>query len=163
MHTNPFVSTDAPEQHCYWHSYTEMLTCLDDGRGNLLSGLMAAESQQAHADYALHAMDRQRQAIAGMRETSAASSGEAQGFREREQRSRAILQRGREVLWEVELDFSIRFRRGAWDTRTAASEAMWSIGIRSCSSRVCVLRVLSVRVVTCVRVCVGRVRVGPFG
>jgi len=36
MHANPAASKVDPDQHIYWHSYMEMLECLDDGRGVLL-------------------------------------------------------------------------------------------------------------------------------
>ena len=56
MHENPYVAHDDPQQHCYWHSYSEMLTCLDNGEGSLLQGTMLAQSREVQAQ-----LQRQRQ------------------------------------------------------------------------------------------------------
>ena len=56
MHANPDAAPRTPDQHVYWHSYLEMVDCLDDGRGVLLPHAAAGtpallQSRQQHASW----------------------------------------------------------------------------------------------------------------
>ena len=56
MHANPDAAPRTPDQHVYWHSYLEMVDCLDDGRGVLLPHAAAGtpalmQSRQQHVSW----------------------------------------------------------------------------------------------------------------